>query len=576
MILQALTRLYEDLAARGEIARLGWGAVKVSYALCLDSKGSITQIVPLMREVPSGDKTVVRPQVMELPAAVKRSSGIASNFLWDNAGYLLGIDGKGNAKRSEDCFIECKTLHHAILDQIDSDTARAILQFFDTWQPEQAEENPVVSSCLDALCKGANMTFRVNGVFAKDVPHIAAAWQAYYGKSEGPRTQCLVTGKEDVLEIVHPSISGVSGAQSSGAALVSFNAPAFCSYGYEQGQNAPVGKYAAFAYTTALNTLLSDRDNVQHIGDTTIVCWAEGADPAYQPIAMAALFGEKLPEGLTANDLRAAMKRLADGLPCDELALDPERPFYILGLAPNAARLSVRFFLKNTFGQVMRNVNEHYERLEIVKPKNDAFDIIPLWALLRESVNMNSRDKSPSPAMAGATARAIFSGSAYPASLLQLTMLRIRAERNITRGRAAIIKAYYLKNPHKDCPKEVLTVHLNQESTNIPYTLGRIFSVYEATQQAANPGINTTIKDRFFNSAASTPATIFPVLDNLYQKHLRKLERGLQVHYDRQIMELKALLGEAYPLRLTLPQQGSFNLGYYHQTQKRYTKKEEQ
>ena len=156
-------------------------------------------------------------------------------------------------------------------------------------------------------------------------------------------------------------------------------------------------------------------------------------------------------------------------------------------------------------------------------------------------------------------------------------MLRIRAERDITPGRAAILKAYYSKNLNEGCPKEeVLTVSLNESSTNIPYTLGRLFSIYEAVQQAANPGINTTIKDRYFNSAAATPATIFPILGNLCQKHLRKLEAGQRVYYDKQIMALKSILGESYPARMTLAQQGSFDLGYYHQTQKRYTKKEEE
>ena len=166
-------------------------------------------------------------------------------------------------------------------------------------------------------------------------------------------------------------------------------------------------------------------------------------------------------------------------------------------------------------------------------------------------------------------------GTAYPAALLEATMLRIRAEREITPGRAAILKAYYLKNPNALCPKEVLTVSLNENSTNIPYTLGRLFAVYEALQESANPGINATIKDRYFNSASATPATIFPILDNLCQKHLRKLDTGLRISYDRQIGKLKDVLGESYPVRLSLPEQGSFNLGYYHQKQFRYTKKEE-
>ena len=373
---------------------------------------------------------------------------------------------------------------------------------------------------------------------------------------------------------MHPAIKGVDGAQSSGAAIVSFNAPAFCSYGQEQNYNAPVGKHAAFAYTAALNYLLADRENVQKIGDTTVVCWAEGAEPQYQAFTFAALFGSQ-DDSFNENDVRDAIRKLAAGLPLPERKLDPRQPFYILGLSPNAARISIRFFYRNTFGEIMRNVNAHHERMEIVRPSYDRYATIPLWAVLRETVNPKSRDKAANPLMAGATARAIFSGERYPAALLEQTMMRIRAERDITRGKAAIIKAYYLRNPNDDCPKEVLTVALNEESTNPAYTLGRLFSVFEAVQQAANPGINTTIKDKYFNSAASTPATIFPLLNNLCQKHLRKLSAGSRIWYEKQIIALTSILGESYPTRLTLPQQGSFNLGYYHQTQKRYEKKEE-
>ena len=577
MILQALTQLYEDLLARGEIPPLGWSAINISYALCLGEDGQLEEVVPTLQEVDIGKgKTALRPQVKELPAAVKRAYGILSNFLWDNSSYMLGLDEKGKPERSVECFEACRALHHSILDGVDTPAAKAILRYFDAWQPAEAAEHPALAPYLKEILKGANLMFRVSGMYAQEDPAIRAAWQTHYDMQGGAKMQCLVTGNMDSIAAVHPAVSGVRGAQSSGAALVSFNSPAFCSYGREQGFNAPVGKYAAFAYTAALNHLLSGKDNVQFIGDTTVVCWAEGAEPAYTDFACSALFGAELPQELTEQDLSAMLKRLANGLPCTEFPLDPNRPFYILGLAPNAARLSVRFFLRDTFGALMRHVNDHHTRMEIIRPVNDPYTLLPLWAMLRETVNLNSRDKSPSPAMAAATARAIFTGGLYPASLLEATMLRIRAEHKITRGRAAILKAYYLRNENKECPKEVLTVSLNEASTNIPYTLGRLFSVYEAVQQAANPGINTTIKDKYYNSAASTPATIFPILDGLCQKHLRKLGAGQRIYYEKQIMELKNILGEENPLRLTLPQQGSFNLGYYHQTQKRYQKKEEQ
>ena len=575
MILQALTRYYEDLLSRGEIDAPGWTPAKISYALCLDGEGQLTQVIPTMEEVTKGKKTVLQPQVFPLPAAVKRTVGIDSNFLWDNSSYLLGVDQKGKPERSRDCFAAAAQKHLAVLDGVDSPAARAILAFFDTWQPEHAAEYPVLAGQFEEVTAGANLLFRVDGCYPQKDAAIREAWQKYRESSDpdAVRMQCLVTGREDEITATHPAIKGVRDAQSSGAALVSFNALAFCSYGREQNYNAPVGKYAAFAYTAALNHLLADRNNVQLIGDTTVVCWAEGADPAYQSFAMTACFGAET--GRSDDDLRAALKRLADGLPCDDLGIDPERPFYILGLAPNAARLSVRFFLRNSFGALMKNVNDHYERMEIVRPAYKKFSYLPLWAMLQETVNLNSRDKSPSPVMAGAAARAVFSGGRYPASLLEAVMLRIRAERNITWGRAAIIKAYYLKNPHKDCPEEVLTMSLNEASTNPAYTLGRLFSIYEAVQQAANPGINATIKDKYFNSAAAMPSSIFPVLNNLYQKHLRKLEQGQRVYYDKQVSALKGVLGTEFPARMTLAQQGSFDLGYYHQTQKRYTKKGE-
>lgn len=573
MILQALAQLYEDLAADWRIARPGWVSTKVHWALSIDENGTLLQVIPLLEQT---DGKKPRPQQIDLPAPVKRSSGIAANFLCDNSGYMLGIDNKGKPERSKNCFAAASALHHQILSGVDHPDAAAVLRFFDAWQPEKAADHPALHDILDQVTAGGNLVFFTNGHFIHDEPLIRSAWESHYNVAEGERQVCLVTGQPDQIVAVHPAIKGVDGAQSSGAALVSFNAPAFCSYGKEQGLNAPVGQHAAFAYTAALNYLLADRAQVQKIGDTSVVCWAAGAKPQYQALSLAAIFGQTPPEGMDENTLRSTVRRLAEGLPCPELDLEPDRPFYILGIAPNAARLSVRFFYRDTFGKLMKNVNDHHTRMEIVRPSYDRFSTLPLWALLRETVNPNSRDKAASPVLSGAVARAIFSGGLYPAALLENTMLRIRAERNINRGKAAIIKAYYLRNENAQCPKEVLTVSLNENSTNIPYTLGRLFAVYEAAQEAANPGINATIRDKYYNAAASTPGVIFPVLTNLYQKHIRKLAAGSRIWYEKQVSALMCNLGETYPARLTLPEQGAFQLGYYHQTQKRYEKKEEQ
>lgn len=614
MILQALTSLYEALAQKGEISKEGWSREKISFALSIDEEGNLLRVTPLFDTVdgPKG-KTREVPQKMTVPAAVKRTSGAAANFLWDNSSYILGVslkkgenDAEREKRRNKDikCFEACRELHHSMLDGMEYPAAKAVLNFLDKWEPQKAEENNLVAQYAKEILSGANMVFRFNGGYVHDDPQLASVWQKANAKQKDNIGQCLVTGALDEIQNTHPTIKGVQGAQSSGAALVSFNASAFCSYNKEQNQNAPVGKYAAFAYTTALNHLLADRKNVHRIGDAAVVCWAENADKQYEDFAADLFFGDG--DGDQSDEqwlsaLQASVELLAKGLPCRELDLDPERKFYILGISPNAARLAVRFFYCDSFGNIVKNIKAHYDRLEIVRPSYDKFPILPLWKLLSatnrtiKKKNDNgtnaersdsedsdkSKDKTQNSAMAGAVARAVFSGGRYPASLLECTFLRIKAERNITRERAAIIKAYYLRNPNEKCPKEVLTVSLNENSKNIPYTLGRLFSVYEEIQKEANlrnpgnPGINTTIKDRYFGSAAAMPATVFPILSNLAQKHLRKLSDKQRIYLDKKVMTLKSVLGEQYPAHMSLPEQGSFDLGYYHQTQARYTKKED-
>lgn len=598
MILQALTSLYEALAPKGEVPKEGWSREKISFALGIDENGDLLRITPLFKpgDMPK-EKKKEEPQKMMVPIKVGNKS---PKFLWGNSGFILGAANDKTPEKAKECFERNRQFHHQLLDKVDSPAAKAILNFFDGWEPEKTTENELVAQYASELLGSANMVFRFNGKFVHEIPELSAAWQTHYGAAQTEKEQCLITGMLDAIPETHPLIKGIQGAQLSGAALVSFNESAFCSYKKKQNQNAPVGKYAAFAYTTALNHLLEDRKNVHRIGDASVVCWAENADKQYEDFAAEVFFGDNVDKSdeQRLSALRTSLKLLADGLPCRELDLDPERKFYILGISPNAARLAVRFFYCDSFGNIVKNIKAHYDRLEIVRPSYDKYPMLPLWKLLSatnrtiKKKNDNgtnaersdsedsdkSKDKTQNSAMAGAVARAVFSGGRYPASLLECTFLRIKAERNITRERAAIIKAYYLRNPNEKCPKEVLTVSLNENSKNIPYTLGRLFSVYEEIQKEANlgnPGINTTIKDRYFGSAAAMPATVFPILSNLAQKHLRKLSDEKRVCLDKKVMTLKSVLGEQYPAHMSLPEQGSFDLGYYHQTQARYTKKED-
>ncbi len=587
MILQALTAYYEQLLKRGDISAPGWDhAFNVSFYLVVDDAGRLLRAEDVCTFVQKGKKQVSAPLKLSVPAHVKRSSGIAPNFLCDNATYLLGADEKGKPERAVQCFEACAALHHKLLDDVDSPAAAAILAFFDTWQPDQAPAYPALAERWKDITGNANLLFLYEAAdgartLTTEDPAIRAAWQAHYSSadSNAPAVPCLVTGQSASPALVHPSIKGVRGAQSSGAALVSFNAPAFCSYGHTQGENAPVSEYAAFAYTTALNSLLADRNHCRVIGDTTVVCWAENASPAAASLGMFAMFGIPEETGIQEGDLTQALKLLAAGEPCDWLdeTLNHEQHFYILGLSPNAARISVRFFMRDTLGELARHLCTHAENLKIVRPAFDKRENLSVWALAQETVNRKERNPAPAPQLPGDLLRAVLTGGPYPATLLDGVALRIRAEQDVTRGRAAILKAYYLRNPSPlSAHKEVLTVELNENATYLPYVLGRLFAMLEAIQDAANPVINTTIRERYFNSACGTPAMVFPTLINLAQKHLNKLPNKQEVHFQKQLADLLGRIHEPFPLRLSLPDQGAFQLGYYHQMQKRYSKKSEE
>ena len=586
MILQALTNYYEQLLRTGQLSAPGWESrFRVSYWLRINADGQLLDLVDCRKPETKGKKEVLAPREMSVPAHVKRASGIAANFLCDNSTYLLGADEKGKPTRSIQCFEACRTLHHEILDGVDSPVARAVLAFFDHWKPEEAASHPLLADRWKDITGNANLLFDYEGpegcILATEDEAIRAAWQQHYNSvpPDAAMVQCLVTGQQAPVARLHPSIKGVPGAQSAGAALVSFNAPAFCSYGHEQGENAPVSEYAAFAYTTALNTLLADREHCKILGDTAVVCWAENASPGYASLGMMGMMGIPENAGVTDADLRKALDALAHGKPCSWLdeTLQPDQHFYVLGISPNAARLSVRFFLRDTFRQFAERLQRHADALEIVRPTYDKRETLSIWALAMETVNRKERSPSPAPQLAGDLLRAVLTGGRYPATLLDGVTLRIRAEQDVTRGRAAILKAYYLRNEtHNERFKEVLTVKLNEESSYLPYVLGRLFAVLETIQDVANPNINTTIRERYFNSACATPAMVFPTLINLAQKHLNKMSGKQEVFYNNQLIDLIGKLDEDYPTRLTLPEQGAFQIGYYHQLQKRFAKKNEE
>jgi CRISPR-associated protein Csd1 len=392
-------------------------------------------------------------------------------------------------------------------------------------------------------------------------------------------------------------LKGIKDANPTGATLVGFNAPAYESYGKEQGENSPVSEKAAFAYTTVLNYLLSSENKNRKfsIGDTTVVYWAESSDPIYASL-FASLFGiaQDFPEKTDGEKtskvsiqdkraeriLAAIAEKVQHAEPMDLKGLDgfdENTRFYVLGLAPNAARISVRFFLQDPFQKMVQKIMMHYQDMEIVKEFEDQPAQIPLRQILKETISRKSSDKNASPLLAGAMLMAILENTLYPAALYYAVINRIRADsdepkegfRKINYQRAAMIKAYLIrKYRYQETPqiKEVLSMSLNEQSTQPAYLLGRLFAVLEKVQQEAIGDINASIKDRYFTSACASPATVFPLLLRLSQHHILKAEFGYAS--DRRIEEIMNLLemnDNPIPAHLSLDEQGIFILGYYHQ-----------
>lgn len=582
MILQALAKYYETLVEE-KVSKLGWNSAKVSYQIDLTKEGEVKGIISLKEEENRGKKVILVPKQLLVPEMVTRSSGISANFLCDNAKYLLGIcqeDDEKNKKRAEDCFFAAKEKHLFFLKQAEGDMAKAICLFFEKWNPAEAMDHSEIRENWEEITDGGNLIFGIGIEFAQDDAEIQKLWDDCVAEeSEGAQGICLVTGEKTEIARIHRGIKGVPEAQSSGAALVSFNASSFESYGKEQSYNAPVGKYAEFAYTTALNYLLSDRTYSLQIGDAMVVFWAESGKISYQD------FFKMCTESPLDNqrELKELFEKIQLGKPIvfkgDEL--NPEQRFYVLGVAPNAARLSVRFFYENSFGNILRNISEHYKRMKIIRPQWEQKEFLSIRELLFETVNKNSKDKKPVPNMATMTFRAILSGERYPARLYSDILIRIRADQDdskINWRRIAIIKTYLMQNCYWKEGEDYMG--LNEESNDIAYVLGRMFSVLESIQLDASPGVQATIRDRYYNSACGTPATVFPILIKLKNSHMKKIGRekeGTKKYYEKLFTEImwKVDASEGFPKRLSLEQQGKFAIGYYHQTQKKYEKKEE-
>jgi CRISPR-associated protein Csd1 len=574
MILQALKEYYDRKAAdpESQMAPQGFEWKEIPFVIVLDSNGHAVAL----NATYEGEGKKRRAKKFLIPKAVKKTSGIAANLFWDNPEYALGLTLKGKPERVKEQHAAFKQK----IDEIGSFTDEglsAIKKFLENENKKEALQR--FGEVWEQLKKeGGNITFSFAGDagLILERPAIKSAIIKFNAVSDGSNCSiCLVSGKDEVLERLHPPIKGVYGAQPSGANIVSFNLDAFRSFGKDQGANAPVGKTAAFAYATALNHLLSkDSEQRMQVGDSSTVFWAEKATEFEHQLAD--FFGEP-PKDDPDRGVRA-VESLFRSIENGSFLTDENKKsrFYVLGLAPNASRIAIRFWIVDSVAGMAEKIKQHFEDLRIVHGPKDR-DVFSLFRLLVSTAAQGKAENIP-PNLAGNTIRSILEGLPYPKSLLQAAIRRIRAEHDITYIRAALIKACVNRSTRFKNPtiKEELQMSLDENNTNIGYRLGRLFATLEKIQQEAHPGINATIRDRFYGAASGTPSTVFGNLMRLKNHHLSKLENaGRRTFFEKLISQIidGVEAKTAFPPHLKLEDQGRFAVGYYHQMQKFFTKK---
>ena len=568
MILQSLNQLYDRLSTNPDydIAPAGYSTQKVSFVIVLYPDGRLHGIQDIREE--KGKKRL--PRLLLLPGQSKPpGSGLNPCFLWDNAFYLLGYTD--DADKQERAIKACEAFrdrHLALEQEIDEPVFTAVCRFLKSWPIEKLAEHPELAE----IGTGFGV-FQIIGEseYVHEKERIKAWWNRQLGGVDDGEKKgfCLITGEQAPIATIHePKFKGIPGAQSSGAALVSFNCDAFTSYGKDQSHNAPVSKEATFRYCTALNGILSGSRSDKHrfqIGDTTVAFWT------YRPTEtedwLAKMFGGYLDEAQDKSALKQTRILLEalrkGGGELRALGDDPATPVHILGLAPNAGRLSVRFWYTESLGQLFDKLKAHHDALRIVRQFDEGSkrpdpEFPPAWMLLRETAR---ESKDIPPLLGGALMRSILEGTPYPDALANAVIRRIRADRHINYLRAAILKAWLTR---KSNSQGGIPVSLDIERLEPGYRLGRLFAALEKTQERAQPGINSTIRERFYSSASATPAMVFPRLLRTYQHHLAKLSPGEKVNREKLVQEIMDGIF-VMPPHLNLESQALFAIGYYQQ-----------
>jgi CRISPR-associated protein Csd1 len=557
-MLTSLVRAYERLP---DAPPLGFSSEKIGFAILLNPDGSVAELADLR-----DDDKRRSPRILMVPQAGKRTVGIAPNFLWDKTAYVLGITA-GEGRRTADEHAAFRDRHLQWLEGADDVGLVALARFLQKWTP-----SAFAPPLWPEGAKDQNMVFGLVGErqYLHDRPAARALWAAIGGERASDPSLCLVTGQIAPVARLHPSIKGVWGAQSSGASLVSFNLDAFSSYGHEQGDNAPVSEAAAFAYTTALNRFLAkDSGHRIQIGDASTVFWADASDAEVAAEAEDFFAGYCDPgaeDKLAKDKIAVQLERIRQGQRLEEVApkLAEGVRFHVLGLAPNAARLSIRFWWENDFGTLTANYQRYLEDMRLDPPPRDGWP--PIWRYLSELAVQGKRENVP-PLVAGEWMRAILTSSRYPLTLMSAVLMRIRTDGKVNALRAAMLKSVLIRNFEMEVP-----VALDSANTDKGYILGRLFAVYEELQRAALGGhINATIKDKFYGAASASPQKVFRALDAGAQNHFSKLKKqspGRAVNLEKLLMSITDLMepdGDPIPAALVPAEQALFGIGYYHQ-----------
>jgi CRISPR-associated protein Csd1 len=566
--LSALARAYDRMVSRHEVPAFGYSTQNIRFLISLNADGSVAG-APVDLRSAEGKKLIARR--LAVPQPVKRTSGIAPNFLWDKTAYVLCVTA-GEGKRSaaeHKAFVE---RHRDWLAGSTDEGLVALLRFLEEWRPQRFSELAWPEDMKDQNVVFGLERERLDSIYIHDRPAARELWARLSAESDkNTQAVCLVTGKKAPVARLHPSIKGVwgRGAQPSGASIISFNLDAFMSYGHEQGDNAPVSEAAAFAYTTALNHFLRGSGHRIQIGDTSTVFWAEAANSKAAEDAeyfFASLIGFD-DEKITNRGVKDTLEKIRAGRAVADIVADLPTGvrFYILGLAANASRLSIRFYLEDEFGAITRRYLEHVERLRIEPPPRETAP--SMWRLLIETAVLRKSDRIQ-PNLAGDWLRAILSGTPYPLTLLSTLIMRLRADGHVNALRVAMLKSILIRNFNMEAP-----VALDPSCRDQGYLLGRLFALYEQVQTAAlGRAVNATIKDKYYGAASAQPRRVFHLLQAGSANHLSKIGKkkpGLKVHFEKQIggiMEMMDPGTDPFPVSLPDKSQALFGLGYYHQS----------